>query len=83
MKMLQAFREAAKSRNLCDKYSEMWDNCKSKKQLFDLATDSNGIPYICESMVEGWGLTPDFIKAAEKIKKGQESMIKAMYNIDE
>lgn len=26
---------------------------------------------------------PDFIKAAEKIKKGQESMIKAMYNIDE
>lgn len=25
---------------------------------------------------------PDFIKAAEKIKRGQESMIKAMYNID-
>ena len=61
MKMLQAFREAAKSRNLCDKYSEMWDNCKSKKQLFDLATDSNGIPYICESIVEGWGVTPEFI----------------------
>ena len=61
MKMLQAFREAAKSRNLCEKYSEMWDNCKSKKQLFDLATDSNGIPYICEAMVEGWGVTPDFI----------------------
>src|SRR5574344_1854404 len=39
----------------------MWENCKSKKQLFDLATDSNGIPYICESMVEGWGITPDFI----------------------
>ena len=66
MKMLQAFREAAKSRNLCDKYSEMWDNCKSKKQLFDLATDSNGIPYICEAMVEGWGVTPDFI--SEKFK---------------
>lgn len=66
MKMLQAFREAAKSRNLCEKYSEMWDNCKSKKQLFDLATDSNGIPYICEAMVEGWGVTPDFI--SEKFK---------------
>lgn len=25
---------------------------------------------------------PDFIKAAEKIKNGQKSMIKAMYNID-
>ena len=61
MKMLQAFREAAKSRNLCEKYSEMWDNCKSKKQLFDLATDSNGIPYICEAMVEGRGDTPEFI----------------------
>lgn len=61
MKMLQAFREAAKSRNLCEKYSELWDNCKSKKQLFDLATDSNGIPYICEAMVEGWGVTPEFI----------------------
>ena len=66
MKMLQAFREAAKSRNLCEKYSELWDNCKSKKQLFDLATDSNGIPYICEAMVEGWGVTPDFI--SEKFK---------------
>lgn len=59
--MLRAFREAAKSRNLCEKYSEMWDNCKSKKQLFDLATDSNGIPYICEAMVDGWGVTPEFI----------------------
>ena len=66
MKMLQAFREAANSRNLCDKYSELWDNCKSKKQLFDLATDSNGIPYICESMVEGWGVTPEFISAKFK-----------------
>ena len=66
MNMLQAFREAANSRNLCDKYSELWDNCKSKKQLFDLATDSNGIPYICESMVEGWGVTPEFI--SEKFK---------------
>ena len=66
MKMLQAFREAAKSRNLCDKYSELWDGCKSKKQLFDLATDSNGIPYICKSMVEGWGVTPEFI--SEKFK---------------
>ena len=61
MKMLREFREAAKSRNLCEKYSEMWDNCKSKKQLIDLATDSNGIPYVCESIVEGWGVTPEFI----------------------
>ena len=66
MKMLQAFREAAKSRNLCDKYSELWDGCNTKKQLFDLATDSNGIPYICKSMVEGWGVTPEFI--SEKFK---------------
>ena len=66
MKMLQAFREAAKSRNLCDKYSELWDGCNTKKQLFDIATDSNGIPYICKSMVEGWGVTPEFI--SEKFK---------------
>ena len=66
MKMLQSFRDAAKSRNLCDKYSELWDGCNTKKQLFDLATDSNGIPYICKSMVEGWGVTPEFI--SEKFK---------------
>lgn len=66
MKRLKAFREAAKSRNLCDKYSELWDNCTTKKQLIDLATDSNGIPYICEAMVEGWGITPEFI--SEKFK---------------
>ena len=66
MKTLQAFREAAKSRNLCDKYSELWDGCNTKKQLFDLATDSNGIPYICESMVEGWGVTPEFISGKFK-----------------
>lgn len=66
MKILQSFRDAAKSRNLCEKYSELWDGCNTKKQLFDLATDSNGIPYICKSMVEGWGVTPEFI--SEKFK---------------
>ena len=32
-----------------------------KDSVIIVATDSNGIPYICESMVEGWGVTPDFI----------------------
>ncbi len=61
MKMLREFREAAKSRNLCEKYSELLDGCNTKKQLFDLATDSNGIPFICESMVDGWCVTPESI----------------------
>ncbi len=59
--MLREFREAAKSRNLCEKYSELLDGCNTKKQLFDLATDSNGIPFICESMVDGWCVTPESI----------------------
>ena len=59
--MLREFREAAKSRSMCEKYSELLDGCNTKKQLFDLATDSNGIPYICESIVEGCGVTPELI----------------------
>ena len=61
MKMLQSFREAAKSRNICEKYSERLDGCNTKKQIFDLATDSNGIPFICEAMVDGWSVTPELI----------------------
>lgn len=59
--MLREFREAAKSRNICEKYSELLDGCNTKKQLFDLATDSNGIPFICEAMVDGWSVTPELI----------------------
>lgn len=33
----------------------------SKKQLMDMALDSNGIGYVCNSIANGWGISPDEI----------------------
>lgn len=56
------FRHNAAIRNLCGNYSSMWDKASDREQLVRLATDSNGISYMCESMENGWGLSPDFIR---------------------
>lgn len=66
MKEVEKFKAEAKKRNLCGQYTQKWDDCRSKKQLFDLAMDSNGIPYICQSMVDGWGLQVDFLRTKFK-----------------
>lgn len=63
MNEMQKFREVARERGLCDRYSRLWDSCTSNKQLLDLAMDSNGIPYLCESVSQGWGLPVDYLLA--------------------
>lgn len=57
---LAQFKKNAKTHGICDMLHD-WDNCKSKKQLMDVALSIRGIEYIARSTAEGWGLTPDYI----------------------
>lgn len=58
---LKQFKNNAIAKGLCENYTDMWADNKSKKQLFELACDSNAIEYMAKSLSEGWGLSPDFI----------------------
>lgn len=46
---------------LCDQYRGKWDACKSKRELVDLALDSNGIEFMADSMAFGWGLGKGYL----------------------
>lgn len=46
---------------LCDQYRGKWDACKSKRELVDLALDSNGVEFMADSMAFGWGLGKDYL----------------------
>lgn len=61
MNDLLQFKKNAKERELCENYTSEWNNSKSKKDLVKIATDSNGAPYMCESITAGWGLSADYI----------------------
>jgi hypothetical protein len=58
---LDKFIHNAKQLGLCSEYSAKVDKAASKKQMLDIALDSNGISYIAESVAKGWGLTVDYI----------------------
>lgn len=46
---------------LCEKYREKWDACASKKQLVDMALDSNGIEFMADAIAFGWGLSKEYL----------------------
>ena len=52
---LEDFRKNATEHGICEMSAE-WDNCKSKKQLIDLALSIRGIEYIAKAISEGWGI---------------------------
>lgn len=58
---LKKYRENARIHNLCSEYSEIWDRCKSDKQIMDMALGSKGLDYICDTIAKGWGISPDII----------------------
>lgn len=58
---LEQFKNNAIARGLCENYTEMWSDEKSKRQLFELACDANSVEYMAKSLSEGWGLSPEFI----------------------
>lgn len=46
---------------LCEKYRHKWDSCTTKRQLIDLALDSNGVEFMADSIAFGWGLGKDYL----------------------
>lgn len=61
MTEMETFRNNARRLGLCDTYAKKWDDCHSKRQLFDLSCDINSLPYMAESICKGTGLTSDYI----------------------
>ena len=57
---LSEFRRQADKHGICEMSAE-WDNCKSKKQLIDIALSIRGIEYIAKAISEGWGIDADTI----------------------
>ena len=47
---------------LCEEYMKKIRNSKSKRQLFDIAIDTNGIDYLCEMREKGHPLPYEIIK---------------------
>lgn len=64
MNDLDKFKEQSKMHDLCSSYLGTWNGAKSKKELFELACDSNSVSWMCESLRDGWGLSPDYIYSA-------------------
>lgn len=58
---LEQFRENSNSHDICDIYSERWDLCGTKEDLFSLACEVQGAAYLVKSVSEGWGISPEAI----------------------
>lgn len=58
---MQNFIRNAKRLGLCAEYTGRWEECRSKKQLVDVALDANGLPYMAESIAKGWGISAEYI----------------------
>lgn len=56
------FRKNAQSKGICEKYLSLWDNCVSKREMFDLACRIEPSYYLVKSISEGWGVSPEYIK---------------------
>ena len=46
---------------LCGEYKDRWDKCSNKKELIDLALDSNGVEFIADAITFGWGCSQEFL----------------------
>lgn len=55
------FRHNADRLGLCEEFSQRWSDCKSKKQLYDLACNVNSLSYLAEMIAKGYGLTPEYL----------------------
>lgn len=61
MNELERFKENALSHNICDDFASRWDGCQSNKQIFDMGMHVQGVPFICRSIAEKWGMSPEYI----------------------
>lgn len=46
---------------LCGQYKTMWDACRNKKDLIDMALDANGVEFMADSIAFGWGLSKEYL----------------------
>lgn len=46
---------------LCGQYKTMWDACRNKKDLIDMAIDANGVEFMADSIEFGWGLPKEYL----------------------
>ena len=46
---------------LCGEYKDRWDKCSNKKELIDLALDSNGVEFLADAITFGWGCSQEFL----------------------
>ena len=77
---LKQFRENSIKRSLCEGYTDKWSEHKTKRELFELACDSNAVSYMAQSISEGWGLSPQYI--SEKFKPFINNSIRKVCQID-
>ena len=55
------FIAKAKRLGLCQEYTDKVDKAGSKLAFMQIALDANAMPWLCESICKGWGLTPEYI----------------------
>ena len=55
------FITKAKRVGLCQEYTDKVDKAGSKLAFMQIALDANAMPWLCESICRGWGLTPEYI----------------------
>ena len=46
---------------LCGEYKGKWDSAASKRELINMALDSNGIEFMADSIAFGWGLSKEYL----------------------
>lgn len=46
---------------LCGEYKGKWDSAASKRELVNMALDSNGIEFMADSIAFGWGLSKEYL----------------------
>ena len=46
---------------LCGQYKSKWNSASTKRELVDLALDSNGIEFMADSIAFDWGLSKDYL----------------------
>lgn len=46
---------------LCGQYKTMWDACRNKKDLMNMALDANGVEFMADSIAFGWGLSKEYL----------------------
>lgn len=59
---LLSLKRNALKLGLCGRYKDLWDACKTEKDLMDLVLDSNGIEFLADAMAFGWGVSFEYLE---------------------